>query len=159
MFKSSSTDILGRVMKHWNRLSLLAVACIVGWVRHEALFTALAASDVRNAVGVAAQISATMLGFLLAALAILASISGHRLVRNMQRSGHYRVLLRVVYTDSIAFGAAMLVSLAGLITVSNLASFATAALAVFSYASAMLVDVAYRFWLVLANLTPDSQGP
>lgn len=118
------------------------------------VFAAAPGDQVRNALGVVAQISATMLGFLLAALAILASISGHRLLREMQRLGHYRVLLRVIYVDSLVFGLTMALGIAGLILPCYLGVAALLTHAIFVLAVILLVDVAWRFWVVLSNLSP-----
>src|SRR5437899_2263891 len=87
----------------WTRSSAWAlmfwIKCLVGgavlgyagW--HFEILNAFTGGELRNSVGVVAQIAATMLGFVLAALAILLTIAGTRLLRNMQRTGHYGHLL------------------------------------------------------------------
>lgn len=113
----------------------------------------LGESETRTATGIIAQISATMLGFLIAALAIIASITSHRLVRNMQRTGHFRVLLRHIFWNSGAFGVSLILSLACIFYKGNAFYWlALAALLGVMYSIMLLVDVSYRFWLVLGNL-------
>lgn len=143
-------------MKHWNKISIfLCVAA--GWlIWHFNLLAKLNATDARTFLGLLAQVSATMLGFLLAALAILASISGQRLVRNMQKTGHYRVLLSRFFMDTVAYGIASLVSLLAYLTNSHLPHGTLLAILCFLFASLLLIDVGWRFWLVLAHLGPDS---
>lgn len=110
-------------------------------------------AELRTAIGIAAQISATMLGFLIAALSILASISGHRLLRNMQKTGHYQVLLRRLFWNSGAYAVAMIASfVAVLINGSIFIPSSLLALILFTYACLFLIDIGWRFWLVLANL-------
>lgn len=113
-------------------------------------------AEVRSAVGIAAQIAATMLGFLIAAMSILASISGHRLLRNMQRTGHYRTLLQRLFWNAGAYGVAMVVAVGAVVMKGDLFEvFALFTLACFAFATMLLVDIAWRFWLVLSSLSPE----
>jgi Na+/H+-translocating membrane pyrophosphatase len=73
--------------------------------------TAAAASAASGVASTVAQISATMLGFLIAALAVLASIAGMRLLRNMQRTGHYQNLLARLLICAAAFALLLGLSL------------------------------------------------
>lgn len=50
------------------------------------------------------QIGATMMGFVLAMVAILATFGSFRLGRNMQRTGHFQVLLKLMLLAAVAFG-------------------------------------------------------
>ena len=150
-------------MRHWNKTSL-AICCVLGWLIWEyGLLTPVVASnggvDARTFLGLIAQISATMLGFLLAALAILASISGHRLVRNMQKTGHYRVLLHRFFVNVIAYGWATAVALVAYMVRTNLVCATLLALLAFLYASLLLIDLGWRFWLVLTHLGQDVAPP
>jgi uncharacterized membrane protein len=112
-------------------------------------------SDLRSAAGIIAQIGATMLGFVLAALSILATIANTRLLRNMQRTGHYRILLQRMFGAFVAFG---IVTLAGLLMV-----FTPKLQPIFSYillglimlAAILLVDVSRKFWIVLHHIHPE----
>jgi len=105
--------------------------------------------DIRGLLSLLAQVSATMLGFLLAALAILASISGSRLIRNMQKTGHFKVLLHRFFLNTVAFGVAMVVAIAVSLLSVNLANGTAIATGIFVFACMLLCDVGWRFWLVL----------
>lgn len=144
-------------MRHWTSLSLFFAIALTTFAWSTGLFVELGSADSKNAAGIFAQISATMLGFLIAALSILASISGHRLLREMQKKGHYRVLLRRFFINSGAYALAMLTAFGALIfkhfhPYTILASFGT-----FCFATLLLVDIGWRLWLVLHNLTPEAR--
>ncbi|NUZ07660.1 hypothetical protein [Piscinibacter koreensis] len=102
--------------------------------------------------GTVASVSATMLGFLLAALAVLASINHTHLVRMMRQTGHYKDLLHTVFASCATFLLCLLLGFTlalgfeipgwtrGAIVPAHLAALAS------------LVDVGRKFWLVLCNL-------
>ncbi|HDY98753.1 MAG TPA: hypothetical protein ENH72_09700 [Pseudomonas sabulinigri] len=141
-------------MKYWTFLScLLAVA--LAWLVHTSNTIPTLGDDIHNVISLFAQISATMLGFLIAALSILASISGHRLLRNMQRTGHYRVLLRRFFINSAAFAAAMVAALVSAVLRDSTPILTYGAFFFFVFATLLLVDIGYRLWLVMHNLTPS----
>lgn len=143
-------------MKYWNSLSLLLSAAITILVADKGWMIELQEGEIRSAIGLGAQIAATMLGFLIAAMSILASISGHRLLRNMQRTGHYRTLLRRLFWNASAYGVAMVVAIGGVVLKGGLFELsALATLACITFATMLLVDIAWRFWLVLSNLSPE----
>lgn len=143
-------------MRHWSSLSFFLAVAIAVLVCDRELIDQLPESEVRSAVGIAAQISATMLGFLIAALSILASISGHRLLRNMQRTGHYKVLLRRLFWNAGAYGLTMVVAATSIVLKGSFfPAGALATLTAFIFATLLLLDIAWRFWLVLSNLSPD----
>jgi uncharacterized membrane protein YozB (DUF420 family) len=90
-------------------LVLVAGGIVVGyWAAQQFGPVDFGAERVINLFAVVAQIAATMMGFLLAALAILASIAGMRLLRNMQRTGHYTVLLTRLFISATFFFLLML---------------------------------------------------
>ncbi|WP_157659071.1 hypothetical protein [Thauera butanivorans] len=137
-------------------MSLLLSVAITLWVASGQLLTFLPESEVRSAVGIGAQISATMLGFLIAAMSILASISGHRLLRNMQRTGHYRVLLRRLFWNASAYGVSMALAVGGVVLKGAWFDWvALLTLSCFIFSTLLLVDIAWRFWLVLSNISPE----
>lgn len=144
-------------MKHWNKISFVLSGIVFYLAYKHGIFAALGEPDSRVASGILAQIAATMLGFLIAALSILASISGTRLVKNMQKTGHYRKLLRCFLINSVAYGVAMTCSFWALISKSHFPIPALVALTTFSFASLLLIDVCWRFWLVLHSLAPDAE--
>lgn len=110
----------------------------------------------RTTAASAAAIAATMLGFLLAALAILASIAGQRLVRNMQRTGHYSKLLKLFFWNTAAYFLTLMISSSAVVLpAAAVPILFIATCSAFVFSSLMLIDIGYRFWLVLSNLTPD----
>lgn len=141
-------------MKHFTKLSLVLSVAFGGVAWYRGMLDCIADAELRSAVGIASQISATMLGFLIAALSILASISGHRLLRNMQKTGHYRVLLRRLFWNSGAYGLAMVLAfLAVLLNGEWFKPMSLMALTSFTYATLFLIDIGWRFWLVLINIS------
>lgn len=141
-------------MRYFTKASLwLSIAAgICAW--YWGLLDCISDAELRSAVGIASQISATMLGFLIAALSILASISGHRLLRNMQKTGHYRVLLRRLFWNSGAYGLSMVFAfLAVLLNGAIFKPMSLVALTSFTYATLFLIDIGWRFWLVLINIS------
>lgn len=141
-------------MKYWTYLSLALASALTCLVYSNGTLNALG-GDAHNVVTLFAQISATMLGFLIAALSILASISGHRLLRQMQRLGHYRVLLRRFFINSTAFAAAMVAALVSIVFRDSNPFSTYSAFLLFVFATLLLVDIGYRLWLVMHNLTPS----
>lgn len=109
--------------------------------------------DLRGLLGLLAQVSATMLGFLLAALAILASISGSRLIRNMQKTGHFVVMLNRFFVNTIAFGFSMVASISASLLYARIGDGALIASGLFVFSCLLLCDVGWRFWLVLTELS------
>lgn len=105
--------------------------------------------------GTLASISATMLGFMLAAFAILASIAGTHLVQQMQTYGHYSDLLKTMLVDCTLFlfcavsGYALLFGAPAkpwlLVLIGGLHMAAVVS----------LIDVGRKLWLVLSNLRPQ----
>ena len=79
---------------------------------HYQLVDQLNPSDIKGGIGVIVQLAVTMLGFVLAALTVLATIAQTRLVRNMHKTGHYGVLLSRMFACLFMLG---LVSIVGLI--------------------------------------------
>ena len=149
-------------MKHWSKVCLV-VCLLVGWLIWQRgylqpVVLANRGADARSFLGLLAQIAATMLGFLLAALAILASITGHRLIRNMQKTGHFKVLLNRCFANIIAYGVSTATALIAYVTNGNLIYGTFLSVVIFLFASLLLIDLGYRFALVLGHLTPDP-GP
>jgi len=143
-------------MKHWNKVSLAFAIALTLWAWNSGLLATLGEAETRSATGIIAQVSATMLGFLIAALSVLASISGHRLIRNMQSKGYFRVLLRHLFWNSSAFGLTLVLSLACIFHKGDyFTDLAFASLCGAIYSIMLLIDISFRFWLVLSNLVPE----
>ncbi len=142
-------------MKHSIKLSLGISAGFIWLCWYCEFFPEVSIADAKAYLGLLAQISATMLGFLLAALAILASITSTRLVRNMQKTGHYGVLLRQFFINAIAYMISMLVSLVAYWIHANVLLPLLFATFSFLFACCLLADVGWRFWLVMTHLKPE----
>jgi hypothetical protein len=141
-------------MLFWSKC--VAVAGAVSYAGfHWCVFHGLADADLRTASGVVAQIGATMLGFILAALAILATVVNTKLVRNMQRTGHYQLLLRRMFVCVLAFGFVTLAGIAVLFVPKVETTYAYLLAAVGLFALTLLADVSRKFWIVLHHLHPS----
>jgi hypothetical protein len=107
--------------------------------------------------GVAA-IGATMLGFMLAALAILASISGSILVKQMAANGYYDDLVDTIFASCTVFFVCLIVGFV-LMFLSNVKYPQWSIVFIIGLhivAVSTLLDVGRKFWLVLGNLKPVS---
>ncbi|MDP3822871.1 MAG: hypothetical protein Q8R33_15475 [Burkholderiales bacterium] len=134
----------------------LIVGSAAAWAARVLQWVAIADSDLMQVAGTLAQVACTMLGFLLAALAVLASINHTHLVQMMKRTGHYRDLLLTLFVGCIAFLVCTLMSLLVLFGLrpgpDYLACLAGANVA----AMFALTDSGRKFWMVLRNLQSES---
>ena len=120
--------------------------------------------NARDAVGVVVGAAATMLGFLVSSGALLYAVANTRLVRNLERTGHFRGLLEDLFVDAALFLAATALGVACLFlpdapwqdhsyslfrTGLHVLGFA------FSLACIFLLPVGWKMWLLLSNLAPD----
>ena len=124
--------------------------------------------DLRNAVNVIAGVNATLVGFLVSAGALLYAVANTRLVRNLQRTGHFGRLLHNLFLAAGAFLVALVIAVVCLfvsdgppvqIGATSLTKLQAAIyLLVFANAVAfqLLIPVGWKMWLVLTNLTPDN---
>lgn len=143
---------LAKEVVFWVKSAIVATALVAGAYYYQVLAT-LQVPDARTGASVLAQLSGTMLGFVLAALAILTTLGNTTLVANMQRTGHFSVLLRRMFGSVLAFG---LVTVAGsiLLFVPSLEIkwiYPLIGTAIFSVI--LLADVCRKLWLVLENLS------
>ena len=110
-------------------------------------------ASVSSIGGTLASIGSTMLGFLLAALAIIASINHTHLVKMMRTTGHYFDLLKTIFVGCIIF---VLIIFSGGVWLfsSKIPPDWSVALVIGLHASAFfsLIDIGRKFWLVLRNL-------
>lgn len=108
----------------------------------------------RALASAAASLGATMLGFMLAALAVLASINHLQLVSAMRRTGHYKDLLATLFLGCVF----MLLCLVGglLLLFGQHATAAWVSVLAGLHVGALVstVDIGRKFWLVLANINP-----
>lgn len=140
--------------KFWSsRIALASILGLLAW--HGDVVNELKSPDARAAAGVVAQIGATMLGFVLAALAILMSISSSRLIRNMQRTGHYQVLITRMFGCIASFGLLALLGLVLLFVPVLRAAYVYPFFVLLLVSVFILYDVARKFWIVLSHVHPD----
>lgn len=102
--------------------------------------------------GSVASIAATMLGFMLAALAVLASINNTTLVERMKKTGHYDNLLRTVFFGCMLFLLIALSGFALLFGAPRVGWHLSALLGLHVAALLSLLDIGRKFHLVLTNL-------
>lgn len=107
-------------------------------------------------MGTLAQISATMLGFMMAVLAILASISNTRLIRNMQRSGHYHVMLKMIFINNLGF--TLLTFIAFLISLrpDKLLILSAPTFCIATFSAITFAGTLVMLWQTLRNIKPPS---
>lgn len=96
--------------------------------------------------------AATMLGFMLTGLAVLASITHTHLVRAMRQMGHYNDLLGSLLLGCAAFFTCGILGALLVFGVAASQWFMVGLLAAHVGAAALLIEVVHRFWLVLRNL-------
>lgn len=102
--------------------------------------------------GSVASISSTMLGFLLAALAVLASISHTHLLKVMREQGYYRDLLDTMLIGFLLF---LLCSISGfglLFGMQLSSKVGMVLIGLHTAAVVSLLDIGRKLWLVLRNL-------
>lgn len=145
--------IEGRYMKHFIKIGLFCSCILTLSAWHFNWFDELDSAAIRAAASVAAQVSATLLGFLITGLSILASVSGNRLLKKMQESGHYQVLLKKIFVVSIWYASSLVIGCWTVISPFNLL-FVSAYISLFVFLSSILMlgDIGWRFWLVLTNI-------
>ena len=110
------------------------------------------ASGVTSIASTFAQIGASMLGFMLAAMAILATISDTNLVKVMKQQGHYSDLLKTLYFGCFIYLLMAIFGVALLFGAGYEKFLKYALLAISISALVSLVDLGHKFWLVLKNL-------
>lgn len=113
-------------------------------------------TTLRGAASAYASVGVTMLGFMLAMLAVLVSVSDRRLLRNMNRTGHLKVLLKKVYWTGGYFAVSMISSLVALfLSAEKLLYGISIASGALVGALFLLSLVGNSFWRVL-SLSPES---
>lgn len=102
--------------------------------------------------GTLAQVAGTMLGFMLAALAVVASINHTHLVKMMRETGHYISLLKTLFSGAAVFFSCVVLSMLALLGV-KIGIWGMAALMGMHVAAVVsLLVTGWQFWLVLSNL-------
>lgn len=108
--------------------------------------------------GTVAQVCGTLGGFLLAALAIVASISNTALLKAMRESGHYDSLLKHMFTGTLLFLTATVVCILVVLGV-TLPTWVQAVLfGIMASGLVVLIIAGWQFWLTLVNVSRTSQA-
>lgn len=115
-------------------------------------------SDLRQIASTAAQIAATMIGFLLAAMAILASIANMRLLRNMQRTGGFQVLLGRMIVTAVYFFIALVFCMTVLVIPEQVPCSIPIGAGLMIASCFALGDATWKFSVVLFSLKPETKS-
>jgi hypothetical protein len=136
-------------------LATSAVAGLLAWQLEIKPVLETAADRIAFASAIA-SVSVTMLGFMLAALAVLASINHTHLVGMMKKTGHYLDLLKTAFVGASFF---LLCALSGYLVLfgyepTSRAWYVLAGVHVGALVA--LLDLARKLWMVLENLRQQS---
>ena len=137
----------------------LVVGAIAGYLSWKGLsaWAPLGAESIKGIAGMYAQIAVTMLGFMLAMLAILVSVADRRAIRNIARTGHFEKLLRRLYYASGCFGATLVASVVTMMLLATPQQVSAAISNGFMMSSIyLLVSTGRYLWKVLMLLVPES---
>lgn len=93
-----------------------------------------------------------MLGFMLAALAVLASINHTHLIKMMRQYGHYDDLLMTMMIGCLLFMACAIFGFAMVFGLPSNAKLLCLLIGLHVSALVSLIDVGRKLWLVLSNL-------
>lgn len=102
------------------------------------------------------SVSTTMLGFMLAALAVLASINNTHLVKMMRATGHFHDLLVTLFVGSSLF---LLCAVCGYLLLFGFTLhtwFLATLIGFHAGALISIFDIGRKFWLVLSSLRADN---
>jgi hypothetical protein len=115
-------------------------------------------ASVKSFASTAAQIASTLIGFILAAITILLTLSGHKLIVNMGISGHLRHLVIRMLMSMLALMAFMIYSMSVMVSTSinECILYTLSSLSV--YAMLVFMDLVIKLGLVLYFLSPLPQA-
>lgn len=105
-----------------------------------------------SVLGTIAQISVSMMGFMLAALAILASISDKPLIKNMANLGLFKDLLLSLFTACSIYMISFLISASVLVLGDFGMHWKDILLGAVCSSIVATVQIGWKFWKVLSNL-------
>lgn len=139
-------------------VSRLGTAAILGfgahWLR---VLHALTSGGLLNGIGVVVETSVTMLGFVLATVAILGSVLNTRLLRNMQKTNHYAVLIGRMFFAIVVLGITALLGIVFIFHPAFNRVFPYVLLGLVLLSAFLLGDMIRKFWKVMMYLHPDLQ--
>lgn len=141
-------------IRPWFAVTVGALIAILLWY-FDAKFLFSEKTDFASILGTVAQVSASMMGFMLAALAILASIADKPLVILMRSSGHYNDLLFSLFSTSALFACAFVISVLKLMIGIDFPFAGPCLVGAMVGGLVGLAQVGRKFWLLLINLSPE----
>lgn len=146
---------LAKVM-HWIiRIATSLIVAGLLW-HYRAVFSE---TTLHNAASAFAGIAATLLGFMVAALSILTAIINQRLLRNMQKTGHYRILLNELYYTGASYALVMIAALFNIFLAAPYVTYGMiVTVSVMTFSTMMMISVGIKFWRLLSNLNPEIKG-
>jgi hypothetical protein len=103
-------------------------------------------------LGTLTQVSVSMMGFMLAALAILASISDKPLIKHMANMGLYRDLLLSLFTACAVYMSSFLIAGSVLVLGDYGLHWKEILFATLCASIVATVQIGWKFWKVLSNL-------
>lgn len=111
----------------------------------------------KSVSSVIAQISITMVGFVLACLAILTTMSHYKLIKKMQETGHFYILLTRMFYCISSFLVLVIVSTIMLFHTEKINIFLHILILLSIFSLLLLIDVIRKLWKTVMNLHPSSQ--
>lgn len=142
---------LAKGLMFWGKWAVVAAALAYAGYRFDILAT-LPITDAKSGASVLSQLSGTMLGFVLAALAILTTLGNTTLVANMQQTGHFAMLLKRMFGSVVAFGIVTVLGAVLLFAPALKIDWLYPLIGAAIFAVILLADVCRKLWLVLENL-------
>lgn len=133
----------------WSKFFCPVIAVLLVWFAMKGNYKALDAL-----VPVIAGVAATMLGFLVTALSILMTLTGHRLIENMRRTGHLRQMVLGFFISGVFFLSSLIIALLDLM-MPTLCNYWVGILSMGLLASALCFFIigGWWFYLVVENLS------
>lgn len=128
----------------------LCAAALSWWFASDAI-AVIKEEAIRSAASALAGVAATMVGFMLAALSVLTAVANQRLIRNMQKTGHYRRLLHELYHCGGAYAIMLVGAMVSLFAPSP-AHILSLTVGVSAYALLVMLSAGKKFWMVLTHL-------
>ncbi len=109
--------------------------------------------QLRSIANTLATLSGTLLGFILTVLSILTAVLDRKLIQNMQKSGHFAVLVRHAFNTCIGLFALLVVTLVAVFMTDTYLRIAiVASVAIGSWCLVRAFEAGRRFRLVLQHL-------
>lgn len=132
----------------------IIVGILSGFASHLCHLTIIKGTADQNisVLGTTAQISVSMMGFMLAALAILASITDKPLIKNMAHMGLFKDLLMSLFTACTLYTFSFLITESVLIIGDYGMYWREILIGSLSASLVATIQIGWKFWKVLSNL-------